>query len=229
MVSIQKRVPAILGYFSICCFCVVFSSCFELQETLYLKKDQSGTYTSLLHLHQGVNTAASPLDSIQQNVFLAGIENSLTRGLAQLNELEGISKAQVLIDKKEQKLGFTFHFKDIETLNRTLSHLIKSEKTQVFFSFRGKTFVREPVFPFESLVNLERSEQHEKEYLQSVALRKELLQQASYHFILKTEGRIRKFNDTFAEQKDENRLVLQGAFLQIVEQPERLSQEVRIK
>lgn len=130
--------------------CFLFlTSCIEIKEIIYLKKNGSGTYKLLIDMSQ--------LQSLLGKNGMMNAEGSsssfsnLDKGLDSitniLNNLEGITNIQKIMDTAQFVFGMKFDFKNIRSLDNLMSKLQSFSKNKNIsfvsvFNYEGKIFNR---------------------------------------------------------------------------------------
>ncbi|MGF1534135.1 MAG: hypothetical protein ACFCUI_10550 [Bernardetiaceae bacterium] len=174
------------------------TGCFEIREEVKMSEDGSGNYAFLLDMSESKtllaqNAEAQP-DSIQQNNFLADIQDALTQLQNQLHQMEGIREANIVHEPINYRFGFSFRFDDLTQLNQALSTITQQPEPVAFYRHDKKNFHRLPLFAFRDLIYRERPEQSDDDRQQMLATRTRLMAQAKYVFVFHNPYKIKKYD-----------------------------------
>jgi hypothetical protein len=192
-------------------FCVLtLSSCFEIREEVYIKKNGSGSYSLLMDMGQImplIEAAAAFADSTQED---RNLETDISKAFAESSEafegMPGISNAKPISDRSKYQYGFSFEFTDVDVLNEALSQMesensfINPKKT--IFQYRKRTFERNLTGYVQNLAKeLTQQAQDDDEATQEVRPeQRAILESATYSFHLRTQGKITSFSGEKMEQ-----------------------------
>jgi hypothetical protein len=116
--------------------CLFLSSCFDLREKIYLKKDGSGTFSFTIDLAQSklfLDMAKKFSDSDQASPT-ANLNSSFDKSKEELEAIKGITNVRPISDEKNYIFGIQFDFANISALNLALEKaLIKDDKSKSSF------------------------------------------------------------------------------------------------
>lgn len=135
---------------------ITLSSCFEIKEKVYLKKDGSGTYSFLVNLSMYKNSEQSFKDylskSPQKETFPVEKLDPSKKILIHFSKMEfyletvkGITDYKVINDSINHLIGATCSFANIEALNHFIHVLLtgKNEgKPEIVYTYDNKSFTR---------------------------------------------------------------------------------------
>ncbi|MCS7004846.1 MAG: hypothetical protein NZM38_05920 [Cytophagales bacterium] len=204
-------------YFALLLLTTFLSSCFEISEEIYMRKNGSGRYIAQFNFSQNkklIQTLIlSGLQFGKKNPFgtetnpLDLIEETLKEGIQQLsNSQKGIHHVAPRIDRQNLIYGLEFEFENVQALNEYLSRSISVEGAPQY-EWRKKTITRPHYFYFDAIVEkLQPWLTSDKELTQYKQLIYENLQ---YRCIIRTERRIKNyFPQQFYTLNAENREIV---------------------
>ena len=199
------------------CIIPLLSSCFELQEELYLHKEGWGSYKLLADFSKDkemLQAMFEKTDSSEHNPF--GNKNSSFEelfeawnlGAEKLNEIKGISNAKQVVDNKQFIVGIQFDFQDMSALNLALTLRDGGEFNPDFelpYSYHKGKLTKNNVFIFKKLLKyLHDSNQADDSFNVE---KKAIFAQILYKTTIVTSGKIKKCSSYHFTQSENEREV----------------------
>ena len=120
--------------------------------------------------------------------------------------------------------GFSFDFENVEALNKA-THSRDKNKTYEgdYYSFTKGVFKKLTFGEMDELANsLGKGDAESEQATQMLA-------QMNYTFVLRTEGKIKKFSNKKAVLKDKKELVFEASFKDIMDKKVNVENEIKIK
>ncbi|NMM49549.1 hypothetical protein [Marinigracilibium pacificum] len=144
-------------FFSLLAIVVTMSSCFNFKETIFLKKNGSGTYTFTIDM-----SALKPMMEAFQNMadsadseadgeggptdMTKKFDKDMVKDKEILESVEGITNVESISDEDTFIFGLKFDFDNVNSLNTALNKMNKSEnedfEEREFFQYNKKSFER---------------------------------------------------------------------------------------
>ncbi|WP_027001352.1 hypothetical protein [Hugenholtzia roseola] len=214
----------------------LLSSCFELREEIYIKKNGSGNYSFLFDMSQMkplLEAAMAFADSTDSDKdFLAESEGALGQATEMFEGMAGISNPTAIKDKENFKFGFQFDFQDVESLNDALSQMetqadVVDSKKSIYKYSKG-TLERNMAGYIVSLSRSMGSDSEEGKEANSPD-NDAILKSANYVFVIKTEGKIKNFAGENLTQVSERELKLTAPLSEVSNQKRNLQMKVKFK
>lgn len=121
------------------------SACGNVENSVFLKPDKSGSFETELFLENYLALQAS-LYKANEDSFLLASAQSLNANSAEINAIQGIRNFQSLADKNKKSLKLGFEFDNVEALNKAFATLLTSTdekpliKTENIFAMNGNNF-----------------------------------------------------------------------------------------
>jgi hypothetical protein len=191
-----------------CCACLL-PSCFEIQETIDLRKDGSGTFQLLVDFSEhrdDIEAWVAAAKKQGQPVFGEGGEPfeelaaAWSEGAEALNRVNGISNAQSVANRKALLFGWRFDFADLSALNLVLALQDGAEYNpdyQPIYTRSKKILTKHALLPVNRLLR----------YLEEIApqdaadpllesQKKAIFARARYRCVIRLEGKIRKSSNS---------------------------------
>ena len=125
-----------------------FTSCINIVEKLFFKKDGSGTYTLTIDMSKVAGMMAM---MGEENEEMAGAMSELNAGFEKsknkMEQVDGITNVVQDVDEKNLIVSVSFDFEDVDALNRGISEYTHGDKPgapeqHVFFTQKKKTLTR---------------------------------------------------------------------------------------
>lgn len=184
---------------------VQLTACFELREEIELQPNGSGKYYLLLDMSQSKSTIDLAMnmqkskgdDNLKQLNF--AIDSTFSKSVRRFNGMKGITNAKDSVNKTDYIFGISFNFSDIASLNNAIIQLNEDRNGSytTIFDLAKNTFSRSNQF-YLAYIN-ENLQQNFTTNPEKVAQYKNLLQTAQYTYIVKVQGKIKKFSNDKAE------------------------------
>lgn len=221
----KKRIQWIAMAICIICCC---TSCFDLQENLFLKNDGTGSFSFIVNIEQmksfmGMfeNTQQYEPDTnrnaknntILKNEFITNIENVKL----QLNKIPGIHHAIAINDTAKYNFGISFDFNDISALNLALNKLFNgddtSKQTTTFFEYKDHQLTRLEALDTKSILGKTSSlnTDNNSQNAHTIFDPKLLFNTATYTATYEFENKIIHTQNTLSKVSNDNKKI----FLQI--------------
>lgn len=209
----------------------LLSSCFEIEEEIFLRKNGSGTYQFTVDMSQLKTMLEAMKDKktdekegSKQDDMMSQSKEGMGKAAIELNEMEGISNAKSIGNKEDFIFGFTFDFANVEALNEATRSRDKNKKHEGdYYSFSKGVFKK---MTFGGIDELGRSIGKDEQESEQAA---QMLAEVSYTFRLKTEGKIKKFSNKKASLKSKKELIFEASFKDIMEKKVKIENEIKIK
>jgi hypothetical protein len=213
-----------------------FSSCFELREEVYIKKDGSGTYSLTVDLSgrkQEVSLTTSLTDSTQEEKnFVANIENVIQKSSESFSEIGGITQIEYNTDYENYLTGFSFDFDNVASLTAALNQLnSEPAPSKPAFEFSKRTFERNNTHYLKPLLERAKERQQTPEDEATKRFQNYVFESASYVFIVRTEGKIKKYSNKKAtySSDDKNEVVLNYSFAELLSGRANLDNKMKLR
>lgn len=130
MKRLLQFLPVIVG-------ATLLTGCFEIKQTVDLKKNGSGVYTMTLDLSTIAQMGAQREVSAEE--LYQADKLGMQEKIDELNSISGVSGAKTWADQEAYTLNLSFNFEDIDALNKG---------AQTMFSDSGKV-VSQDIFSFD--------------------------------------------------------------------------------
>ena len=209
-------------FFILLLFIPLLQSCFELREELYIHKEGWGNYKLVadFSVHKEMlQSLVNQADTSKHNPFgkpggsFLELMDAWDLGAEKLNNINGIKNARQVFDEQKFIIGLQFDFQDISALNLVLTLKDGGEFNPEFnlpYSYQKGKLNKHNVFVFQKLLKyLNQSNNKEVSFNNQ---KKAIFAQISYKSIIKTSGRVKRFdNHDFELQESEREL--HGTFL----------------
>lgn len=203
------------------------SSCFDIKEEIYLKKDGSGTFRLLLDFssHKEMLRALAE-DSADSDYPTFGEKKPFeemiqvwTGGALALNEIKGIDDATAIVNKEAFIYGWQFSFADVNALNLVLALKDGGEFDTSYlppYSFQKKELTKQGVFSFFQLFAEFTGNTVDTKDAVLKKQKKAIFAGASYQCTISVEGKVRKYNNKeYKLSSDKKRLLFIGSLLDV--------------
>lgn len=128
-------------------FSISLSSCFDLKEKVYLKKDGSGTFSFTIDMSQSklFLDMAKRLSDDQNSSPTRKVHSSFDESKETLEKIKGITNVQSIMDEQNYVFGFKFDFANVNALNEAIAKTIgkdKNNKDYVQYRYNKGVFER---------------------------------------------------------------------------------------
>lgn len=134
------------------------TSCFDMHENLFLKKDGSGNFSFSVDLGE-MKSMMSMFDGLGKDLENKGNITIKKTPLTKLNtkfeikrrellNTKGISNVKIIEDTINYTFGFKFDFKNIDALNVAMNTIFKDDSTETktenktYFTWKNNQFIR---------------------------------------------------------------------------------------
>lgn len=137
------------------------SSCVNVIEKFFFKKDGSGTYTMTVEMG-GLADMIRGFggDEADLNEALSGASDEFEKLANRLEGIEGISNIRKELNSEDLTFSYLFDFSEVKSLNHALSAINHDEendgkeiKYQEFFVKENKSIIRTELDPFKKSLN----------------------------------------------------------------------------
>ena len=230
----MKKILLQLTLLLLCVF--TLTSCFELREEIYIKKDGSGTYSLTVDLSgrkQEVAITTSLTDSTQEEKnFVANIENVIQKSSESFSEIGGITHVEYTTDYENYLTGFSFDFDNVEALTAALNQLnTEQTSTKPAFEFSKRSFERNNTNYLQPLLDKAKERQQTPEDEATKRFQDYVFGSANYIFIVRAEGKIKKYSNKKAiySSDDKNEVVLNYSFSELLSGKADLDNKLKLK
>jgi hypothetical protein len=112
---------------------ICLTSCFDLKEKIYIRKDGSGTFTFTVDMGQSkmlLDMAKRMSGDDKLSSPTNNINNSFDKGKSDLEKIKGITNVKSITDENNYVFGVQFDFANIEALNKALEKTLKKDETK---------------------------------------------------------------------------------------------------
>lgn len=110
---------------------LLLTSCFDIVEEVNFNKDNSGQFKFYLQFKD------AQILQQQANNEIAKTINDVRF----VNNYDGISNFEYLVDNEKYQFGLKFNFKNIDVLNQAMQYIFKSKNSQ-FFTYNENKIIR---------------------------------------------------------------------------------------
>lgn len=128
------------------------SSCFEIQEKVFLRKDGTGTFSLVIDMSQMKEMMAmmgASADDMEDDPF-ADMEEDFESEKSELEAIPGVSNARVIKDTESYRVGLSFDFDDIDALNAGVNKVFEDDEkgptNNRYYNYRRGKFERTSFF-----------------------------------------------------------------------------------
>jgi hypothetical protein len=215
---------ALLALTALCC-----TSCFNIEEEIYLNRDGSGRYAisvDMSAMMEMMSAFMSQEESGETDMF-GSLDSTLEAQASALRGMAGISN--VSHSREEARFKLLFDFRDVSTLNRALQETQgASEQTGGLlqnsnFTWTPKSFERAAV---DMKANMENAEIDE----QSMEMARMFLADAKYKTILHLPGSAKKMTNKDAViSADKRTVTFDATFLDLLDGKVQIGNKVSFK
>ncbi|PIY12504.1 MAG: hypothetical protein COZ18_01870 [Flexibacter sp. CG_4_10_14_3_um_filter_32_15] len=230
----MKKILLQFTFLLLCVF--TLTSCFELREEVYIKKDGSGTYSLTVDLSgrkQEIAVTTSLTDSTnEEKNFVANIENVIQKSSESFSEIGGITHVEYNTDYENYLTGFSFDFDNVESLTAALNQLnTEPAPSKPAFEFSKRTFERNNTHYLQPLLDRAKERQKMAEDEATKRFQDYVFESANYVFIVRTEGKIKKYSNKKAtySSDDKNEVVLNYSFAELLSGRANLDNKMKIR
>ena len=180
---------------------ILLTACFEIREEIEINPEGSGSYVMLVDMSHNKalidaflrNTGESN-DEI--NKTKSELDTTLLKSVEKFNKIAGISNAKGIDDRQNYIFGVKFDFANVEALNEALKQTnqdrLPQKQWQPAYAFENKTLERKDNYYVQGLTDISKTDEGEAEKQEQI---KNLLKDATYAYVVRTKGKIRKFSN----------------------------------
>lgn len=222
---------------------LLFTSCFELHETVHIKGDGSGSFKLEIDLSEHermLMDLARHAAAENSNVFGEGelpfeeVIQAWTQGASQLNDIRGISGAMPIVDRERMVFGWQFDFESVEDLNLVLALKEGSKYNPKFkpaYAYEKKTLYKKDRFSFNKL--LEGINALASESLLPMGVenqKKAIFAEIRYHCTIQVENKVKKWdNSNFVLSEDQRTLTYKATLENIHADHTSMASKIKFK
>lgn len=205
----------------------LLSGCITVFEKYKINSDGSGTMEYIIDMSEMYEMIASFSDSSQE-IETVELDKSLKEALPGLEQIKGISNAELTGDMKHYVAGIKFDFTGMEALNKAIAVLYKgneSETTErVYVERKGKKFTRYG----------QTSEEFNKETLLgsgeiSAETAKMVLESMKYKISVEFARPVKKVTSLAAHTVEGNLVTIETNFSEMLDNPDFLKTFIKTK
>jgi hypothetical protein len=118
-----------LRYLILLCIPFLFTSCIDIIENIFIRKDGSGTYKLTLTVNENtrrmMETNRQEIGEEEEDDFnpvgdAADLRKNFEKLGEDLKNVKGVSKYEAFSNEESMEFGYTFDFADIEVLNKCM-------------------------------------------------------------------------------------------------------------
>ncbi len=230
------------GVFLFACL-LLLTSCFEIRETLEIRKEGDGAYTMIMDfsrsksLFQMIMQLADNEQEMQREFGgnpLQGLDSGFQELSAYLNAMDGIHEAHGIKDEDSFRFGIAFNFDNINALNLALSEIDASDQKTNYRPYYDYSKGKLDKTNYFNMQNLTKEIKPEEDFAADNEVFKtkmeELYETVSYTITIKTDGRIRRFtNEDAVLSQDKTELVYSKTLKELTSKNIDISNEIRFR
>jgi hypothetical protein len=118
-----------LRYFMLLCVPLLFTSCLDIVENIFIRKDGSGTYKLTLTVNENTRRMMvdnrQEIDEEEEDDFnpvgdAADLKKNFEKLGEDLQKVKGVTKYEAFSNEESMEFGYTFEFEDVEALNKCM-------------------------------------------------------------------------------------------------------------
>ncbi|MDW7695313.1 hypothetical protein R9C00_28005 [Flammeovirgaceae bacterium SG7u.111] len=204
--------------FLLCGLAFLATSCFEIKESIFIKKDGSGSYSMVMDFSaskQMFNMMLQLADSEEGKE--AGLGDNPAEGLdsafielaTELNAITGISNAKGVQDKENFTYGIKMSFENVDALNMALSQMDaggESVQYKPYYDYTKGNLEKANIFNLKNLTDEIIPENEDDDQSKDVSAQlSTFYETVTYQMIIKTDGKIKRFSNNEAVLSDDKR------------------------
>lgn len=136
------------------------TGCFDLEEYLFLKKDGSGKFSFVVNMSKMMAMAQMFEDSTETKKYDESdkVNTQFERARRKIVNIPGISNYQEIADSVNYRYGFSFEFRNVQSLNKALNYVFASDTATVetnnsYFEWKNNQLSRLEPTDVRKLVN----------------------------------------------------------------------------
>ncbi|MEL6536003.1 MAG: hypothetical protein AAFQ98_11355 [Bacteroidota bacterium] len=191
------------------------SSCLEIKEQVFLKRNGSGTFTLTIDMSQmksmmeamGVN-----IEDMGEEDPFSGVETDFEDQKAELESIPGVSNARVIPDRNTYAISVAFDFTDIDALNAGANKVFQDEDRTAdmeYYRYSRGSFERTPYFEHAEQVKDELNNSEDLQGMDPTAFFGEM----NYTTVFEFERPVKKMsNDSYSLSADNKSVSFQYFF-----------------
>jgi hypothetical protein len=125
----RKLMKHALRYFMLLCVPLLFTSCLDIVENIFIRKDGSGTYKLTLTVNENTRRMMvdnrQEIDEEEEDDFnpvgdAADLKKNFEKLGEDLQKVKGVTKYEAFSNEESMEFGYTFEFEDVEALNKCM-------------------------------------------------------------------------------------------------------------
>ena len=204
------------------------SSCFDVLEEINLNNDGSGEMTLTFNLSKSKTKIASLmlLDSVNGYKIpnKDDVEIFLNEAITYLNKEEGISNIQKKSDFNNYIFSLSYHFSNINDINKLVNNLISKQSIRPFsssYTFNKEKYVFSLDYSYKS--------ESKQEYNKLKEDDKKVFNDASYISIYRFNNEITSFTNSNAKlSKSKKAMMLKSSALDLINGKTNLTNQIQL-
>lgn len=207
-----------------------FTSCINIVEKVFFKKNGSGTYTMTLDMSKIASMMAMFGEDDQTNEMeeaMNGMNEGFEQAKAKLEGVAGISNINQEMDKKTLTYTMAFDFSNVDALNDGLNRYFANEddnRDYTYFTSKKKEFTRTSFNRFSKALNEEMNSDEDPGFDPAV-----LMADAYFESILTFEKDIRSHSNKDYKKDGNRRISLKKFFFNKDHEDKSLAVTVKTK
>ncbi|HAA15381.1 MAG TPA: hypothetical protein DCE41_28265 [Cytophagales bacterium] len=191
------------------------TSCLEIREQVYIKRNGSGTFTLTVDMSQMKSMMAAMgvnLEDMGEEDPFANMETDFEDQKAELESIPGVTNARVITDREAYAISVAFDFTDIDALNAGANRVFEDENknSQIeYYRFSRGTFERTPYWDHAEQVKEEMSNSKDMQGMDPSALFGDM----NYTTVFEFERPVKKMdNEDYTRSADNKSVSFQYYF-----------------
>lgn len=184
------------------------TSCINVLESIFIRANGSGTYSFAIDMSSMKSMLQMAGEEFDSDELLKEMNMDEASAIAKLDAIDGVSNAGTSFDEESFTIAINFEFENIDALNKGMStYLADSTETNPemidYFSMNRKTITRISLNKFLDTFKASIMESAEDEGV-DMAMVKMMFGDMYLASEIKTERRLKSFNNEEYLQKDDN-------------------------
>ncbi|MCE7992276.1 MAG: hypothetical protein HEP71_09860 [Roseivirga sp.] len=206
-----------------------FTSCINIVEKVFFKKNGSGTYTMTLDMSKVANmlTMFGEDEMTEMEDAMNGMNEGFEQAKAKLEGVTGISNINQEMDKKTLTYTMAFDFRDVDALNDGLNRYFANEDDNgeyTYFTSKKKQFTRTSMDRFSKALNEEMASSEDSHFDPAI-----LMGDAYFESILIFEKDIKSHSNTDYKKDGNRKISLKKFFFNKISEGKSLAVTVKTK
>ncbi|MTI32978.1 hypothetical protein [Xanthovirga aplysinae] len=166
---------SLFSLFTLMVVSLLMTSCLEVKEKLYMKKNGKGNFSLTIDMSQSkymLNMMQAMASEEEQQKTEAGLNKAkylFSKKTSQLERMKGVSNVQQNNDDSNYIYSISFDFDNVEALNKAINATIDNKKNAIereFFTYDKGELVRSDVIDLKGVI--EKELKNEKSPLKNV-------------------------------------------------------------